>query len=132
MNQPTDSVRAPENWPHAFTAYLEDGDVDGILSLYEPEARMLSPPRGELVEGHANIRQVVAGLIRSRAQLRCHVVKCVTTGDLAVLYTDFDGSLTDASGKLREVHQHAIEVLRRQPDGTWKLVFGDPVARGNG
>jgi hypothetical protein len=23
----------------------------------------------------------------------------------------------------------AIEVLRRQPDGTWKLIFGDPNAR---
>ena len=130
MNQPTDLVRDPEDWPRAFTTRLEDGKLDEILALYEPEAQMLAPPRGELVTGHARIRSVVDGLIRSRPRLQSHVSRCVTTGDLAILYTDFDGSVTDASGEMRGIRQRAIEVLRRQPDGAWKLVFGDPVARG--
>ena len=132
MNQPSNPVRDPADWPRAFTTCLEKGKLEEILALYEPEAQMLAPPRGELVEGHANIRAVVDGLIRSRARMESHVSRCVTTGDLAVLYTDFDGTAPDASGEMRKIRQRAIEVLRRQPDGTWKLVFGDPMARGGG
>jgi ketosteroid isomerase-like protein len=34
-----------------------------------------------------------------------------------------DGQLVEASGK-------AIEVVRRQPDGTWRFILDDPFARG--
>ncbi|MEA3206316.1 MAG: hypothetical protein QOG92_2011, partial [Verrucomicrobiota bacterium] len=32
----------------------------------------------------------------------------------------------DESGKSVAIRNKAIEVLRRQPDGTWKLIVGDP------
>jgi len=48
---------------------------------------------------------------------------------LALLYTDFDGTTVDGSGKTIELRSRAIEVLRRQTDGTWKLIIGDPNAR---
>jgi hypothetical protein len=57
-------------------------------------------------------------------------VKAVTVGDIAQLYTDFDGTTVDASGKTVATQQHkAIEVLRRQPEGDWKLIIGDPYGR---
>lgn len=133
--QATHSVREPQNWPHAFATYLEAGKLAEIVALYDPDARMVSPqssePDGELVVGDAAIRTVVAGLIQSGARLQCRVVRCVTSGDIAVLYTDFRGSMIDASGETRELRQRAIEVLRRGPDGDWKLIFGDPIARGS-
>jgi hypothetical protein len=33
------------------------------------------------------------------------------------------------SGKTVAIRYKAIEVLRRQPDGTWKLIVGDPNGR---
>jgi hypothetical protein len=45
------------------------------------------------------------------------------------LYTDFQGAAVDASEKTIEVDFKAIEVLRRQPDGVWKLIVGDPSGR---
>ena len=47
-------------------------------------------------------------------------------GDIAQLYTDFEGTTVDSSGNTVPVHSKAIEVLRHQPDGGWKLVMGDP------
>jgi uncharacterized protein (TIGR02246 family) len=132
MNQTLDSVQQPAFWPQAFITHLAAGNLDEIVALYEPDARMLAPSTGEQVAGHDAIRSVVAGLIQSHARMQCQVVKCVTTGDLAMLYTDFQGSLHLPSGEKRDIRQRAIEVLRRQPDGTWKLVFGDPLARGGG
>lgn len=125
----SDAVRDPESWPAAFTQRLDAGDVDGILSLYESEAKMLAPPEGTVTAGHAAIAAVMAGLSKSQARLQSHVVSCVTVADIAILYTDFRGSLTEPSGARREMQQRAIEVLRRQSDGSWKLVFGDPMGR---
>jgi ketosteroid isomerase-like protein len=102
-----------------------------MLAMYEPEARLLAPTSGELITGHERIRTVLAGLIRSQGQLDSHIVRSATIGDVAVLYTDFRGSMVGASGEAQEVRQQAIEVLRRQADGSWKLIFGDPLARGN-
>jgi ketosteroid isomerase-like protein len=127
---PPSSAHVPEDWPHAFTHHLKSGNVDGVLALYAANASMLNPQTGELVTGHADLRVVFERLVRSKSRLEGEVVKSITTGDVAVLYTDFQGTLPGADGKLVPVHQRAIEVLRRQPDGTWKLVFGDPAGRG--
>jgi len=35
----------------------------------------------------------------------------------------------DASEKTIDVRYNAIEVLRQQPDGCWKLIVGDPNGR---
>jgi hypothetical protein len=38
--------------------------------------------------------------------------------------------MVETSGETVEHHSRAIEVVRRQPDGTWKLIVGDPNGRG--
>jgi hypothetical protein len=37
--------------------------------------------------------------------------------------------MLDATGKTVEARFKAIEVLRRQPDGAWTLIVGDPNGR---
>jgi hypothetical protein len=49
---------------------------------------------------------------------------------VALLYTDWVVRAVDPSGKADEALHRAIEVLRRQPDRTWKLIVGDPNGRG--
>ena len=53
----------------------------------------------------------------------------MTVGDIAQLYTDFEGTMVDGSEKIVPVRNKAVEVLRRQPHGGWKLIIGDPNAR---
>ena len=43
--------------------------------------------------------------------------------------TDFEGTMNDDSGKTVAIRHKAVEVLRCQPDGTWKLIVGDPTGR---
>jgi ketosteroid isomerase-like protein len=84
---------------------------------------------GETLIGRDRIRKVVGSLIEAKARLYSRVVKAVTVGDIAQLYTDFEGTMHDESGKSFAIRNRAIEVLRRQPDGTWKLIVGDPNGR---
>jgi uncharacterized protein (TIGR02246 family) len=119
----------PEDWPRVFEQHLNAGDLDKVMSLYEPDARFVAPS-GETLIGRDRIRQVIAGLIQANTKFQNRVLRVSRIDDLALLYTDFDGTTVDGSGKTIELRSRAIEVLRRQPDGTWKLVIGDPNARG--
>jgi ketosteroid isomerase-like protein len=75
------------------------------------------------------MRRVLAGLIDAKTRMQCQVVQAVAAGDVAALYTDFQGTTIEAC-KTVEINQKAIEVLRRQPDGTWRLIVGDANGRG--
>lgn len=119
----------PEDWPQLFEQALERADLDGLVALYDPTARFVQRS-GEMIIGRDRIRDVLAQLIRSQTRLRARVLKAVTVDDLALLYTDFAGSTVDASGARVAIAQKAIELLRRYPDGTWKLIIGDPNGRG--
>jgi hypothetical protein len=68
-------------------------------------------------------------MINAKTQLHTRVVKAVTVGEIAQLYTDFEGTTLDASGKTVATKHKAIEILRRQPEGDWKLIIGDPNGR---
>ena len=118
----------PEDWPRLFEQHFNAGDLDAVMALYETDARFVSGS-GETLVGRDAIRKVLGAMIDAKTQLRSRVVRAVTVGDIAQLYTDFEGTTVDSSSKTVPVHNKAIEVLRRQPDGDWKLVRGDPNAR---
>jgi uncharacterized protein (TIGR02246 family) len=118
----------PEDWPRLFEQHFNSGDLDAVMVLYDAEARFVTRS-GEILVGRDAIREVLAGMIAAKTQFRSRVVRAVTVGDIAQLYTDFDGTTVDSSGNAVPVHSKAIEVLRHQPDGGWKLVMGDPNGR---
>src|SRR6185369_16988011 len=71
------SVREPHDWPTVFEKNLDAGDLEQIVSLYEPGAVFVSPS-GETLVGRDQIRQVLAGLIEKKARFESHVVRAVT------------------------------------------------------
>jgi len=116
------SSHPPDDWPRQFTRHLNAGDLEAVVGLYEPDARFVAQS-GQTLVGLDRIRDVLAGMIRAKTRLQSRVINAITAGDTALLYTDFQGTTVDASGK-------TVEALRRQPDGTWKLIVGDPNGRG--
>jgi uncharacterized protein (TIGR02246 family) len=119
----------PEDWPRVFEQHLNAGDLDAVMMLYEPDARFVTRT-GETLVGRDAIRRVLGGMIEAKTHLQSRVVTATTVGDIAQLYTDFEGTKLDESGKTVPVRNKAIEVLHRQPDGRWKLIMGDPNGRG--
>src|SRR5262245_18282154 len=109
------SPHNPEDWPHVFEHHLNAGHLEAGVALYEAGARFVAPS-GEVIVGRDPIRPVLAGLIETKTRLHSQVVRAVTVGDLALLYTDFEGTTVDATGATVEIRSKAIELLRRQPD----------------
>ncbi|MBO0695973.1 MAG: nuclear transport factor 2 family protein [Verrucomicrobia bacterium] len=123
-----DGCATPEQWPRLFEHYFNAGDLDAVIALYEPEAHLVTQP-GNIIIGHEAIRSVLRAMIDAKTRLHSRVVRAVTAGDIAQLYTDFEGTMVDSSKKMVPIRNKAVEVLRRQPDGHWKLIIGDPNAR---
>jgi len=124
------SPHRPEDWPRLFALGLNAGDLDAVIALYEPDATFV-PQSGEPVVGRDGIREMLAPFIRMKARMQGRVVKAITVDDIALLYTDWQGTTVDESGKTIAMRHHAVEVVRRQPDGTWRLIVGDPNGRGH-
>jgi len=121
-------AQSPEDVDALFAERINAGDVAGVVALYESDA-ILVMPDGEQ-RGSIAIGEGVAALTAAQLRLRMNVVKVVRAGDIAVLYNDWSGQARDADGAVVAMAGRAIEVVRRQPDGSWRFVFDDPYARG--
>jgi uncharacterized protein (TIGR02246 family) len=123
-------ARKPEECDSLFERHLNAGELDALVDLYEPGATLVASP-GEQTVGHAAIREVLAGWIAARAQMRLVVGQVLRSGDdIAALYNDWSGHYVDADGARVEVAGQAIEIVRRQSDGTWRFAIDDAYARG--
>lgn len=103
-------------------AALNDGDVDGLVELYEPDARMVRDD-GSVAEGLDAIRDVWAGLVALGGQISMTTRYVVETGDTALLSNSwtFEVEGTSFSGV-------TAEVARRQADGSWLYLIDNPYA----
>jgi uncharacterized protein (TIGR02246 family) len=120
-------VRKPEEWPSQFEEKMNAGDLDRVIRLYEPVAAFIRESK-EVIVGHEGIRAVLADLIANKPRFASQVERFVVVDDIAMLYTNFTVMMGPAA-KAQEAKSRAIEILRRQHDGSWKLIVGDPNGR---
>ena len=59
----------PENWPSLFEQNLNAGDLEAVVALYEPDARLVARS-GETVVARDRIRDALGGLIKSKTRLQ--------------------------------------------------------------
>ena len=124
------STRTPEDCDRLFGEYVEAGNLDALVMLYERDASLVQRDGG-VATGHEAIRRVLGQLVAMRPKLRLNVVKVIKGGDdVAVLYNDWALSAKAGDGSPIEAGGRAMEIVRRQPDGTWRFVVDDPFARG--
>ena len=121
------SARTPEDCDRLFAEHVNAGDLDALLALYEPGCTLAQSDGGVAV-GQAAIREVMQRLIAMRP-IRTEVVRVLRAGDdLAIVYNDWSMTAKRADGT--PLGGKALEVVRRQADGTWRFAIDDPFARG--
>jgi uncharacterized protein (TIGR02246 family) len=108
-----------------FAEALSAGDLDGAVSMYEEDASYIDG-QGNVARGHAQIRQALADLIAMNPTLDCYEIDVAENGDLAVLRARWTFSGTNPDGTTFEHRGRSIEVVRRQPDGSWRFTIDLP------
>lgn len=120
----------PEDCDRLFEYYLNAGDLNHLVMLYEDGCSLVRSDGG-VGTGHAAVRAVYEPMLATRPRIKLEVVKVVRTGaDLALVYNDWTFTATGADGSPIQRSGKAIEVVRRQPDGSWRVAIDDPVGRG--
>ena len=121
----------PEECDLLLFEVIETGDVDAALALYEPDAIFVVSP-DQVVTGHAAIRGVLQGMLAANTTGKLDAVTAVLSADGSVAFTRAKGSSTSPGpdGKPVTLPFHSVEVVRKQPDGTWLFVIDDPGGEG--
>jgi hypothetical protein len=114
--QSREPARDPQDLERLLVARQHQGDVEGMVALFEPEAVIDTTegdnPEGRLIHGHAEIRAFFVELCASGRKFhKGEQAPAVINGELALTGTRrSDGAMTG-------------EVARRQSDGTWLWII---------
>lgn len=107
---------SPDDLPRLWRERANDGDIDGILALYEPGA-VTTFGSGAPQVGHAEIRAALEKVLANRkpgGSVSGGLRPTLIAGDLAL-----------TSARIGDTRVTA-EVARRQPDGSWRWVLDKP------
>lgn len=110
----------------AMTAAFARGDIDTVMSTYAPAAVVVSEP-GKPVTGDSELRTMFASYVEAGVAFTYGAHEVVIAGDTALHLMKWTAP-QPADG---EASALSVAVLRRQPDGGWKMIidhpFGDAV-----
>src|SRR5258705_10498542 len=115
-------AKRPEEICRLFQQYMAAGDVDAVLSVYDPEAVFLNQS-GEVKKGDG-LRQELARSAEAKAKFDFKIKQIIQADNIALMHNEWKVSAP------QPMSVHAIEVARRQPDGTWRWLIGDPFTVG--
>ena len=122
-------ARTPEDCDRLFGEGVNAGDAAAVAGLYESSGVLVFG--GDTFTGPDAIRGFLEAMLSSKPTIEMNVTKVLAGGgDIAVLYNDWRMTATGADGRREQSSGKAIEIVRRQADGSWKFVIDDPNARG--
>jgi len=119
------SANSPAEVHELFTRYFSAGNLEALLSLYEPAATMV-PMGASPVSGPEGIRAALNVFLALKPRLDLTIKKIVQAHDIALVLSSWTLKGTDANRQPIEMAGQTSDVVRRQPDGTWLFVIDIP------
>ncbi len=115
----------PEEVLSSIVDGINTGNLDTLMPLYEPEAAFATQP-GSLAHGLRGVRESLAGFIAMKGKLDLKVTSVLEAGGLALVSTVWSFTGTGPDTKPVKLAAKSADVLRRQPDGSWRFVIDNP------
>jgi len=106
----------------AFAAGYNSRDVQALAALYEQDA-VVTNPDGSIAVGIDAIRVHLGHLVELGGFMTSQNRYAIPNRDLALVGADWAIDLQDGNAPIRG---STAEVLRRQPDGSWRYVIDHP------
>lgn len=107
-----------------MTAAFAKGDVDAIMSTYEPMATVVAAPASPVL-GDQALRDMFKQFIAAGVAFKYGKHEVVVAGDIGLHLMQWT-----APGPNGEQSALSVAVLRRQPDNSWKMVIDHPFGDG--
>jgi uncharacterized protein (TIGR02246 family) len=113
MNLPTRAEDAHATLAAAFNT----GDAATVMNMYDVTG-IIVPEPGKPVSGKEKFEEAIRAILSIKGKMEIKTVYCLQTGNIAVGRSEW--SITD--GDEVKISAKGIEVMKQQPDGTWKIV----------
>jgi uncharacterized protein (TIGR02246 family) len=120
-------AQSPDDIHRLFAAGLNAGNVDAVVDLFEEHAILVSDPN-RIVRGRDAIREGLVNFLTIGPKLTLNASRVVRNGDIALLYSDWTIKGLHPDGQAFSTEIRPTHVVRRQADGTWRIVIDDPSA----
>lgn len=102
------------------------GNVEATLACYEDQACFMSRS-GRAAYGPEELREVLNVTLANKPQMKFKVRKIIPAGDnLAFVVVEWRSKAVSAAGEVKLWSGLATNIVRRQPDGEWKIVLDNP------
>jgi uncharacterized protein (TIGR02246 family) len=121
-------AREPEQVDYLLAEAFNAQDLDACVALYDPEASVvrLDVFGGTVAKGDQGIREVMADYVGLAPHMDVAIHHVTRAGDFALVRSQWRITGTGRDGKPIELHHHAMEVMRRQPNGEWRFYIDHP------
>jgi uncharacterized protein (TIGR02246 family) len=116
---------SPQHLIEQISHHINAGDLEALLGLYEPEAAFVPRP-GKVIDGLDAIRDALERILALDPTLSGEVQKVVETNDVALVFNRWRLDGTGPEGSPVEMGGLSADVLRRQPDDSWRVLIDDP------
>lgn len=116
-------ARQPREIADCVSAYLQEGDLDGITSMFHPDSQIFFPPDQPPSVGIAGARTAFEAFIELRPTIVSEVFSEIIVDDIALLRANWrvispDGSVL-AEGR-------STEVAKKLDNGGWGYLIDCP------
>ncbi len=121
---PALAAMLPHKIADCVAAFLQAGDLEGIVSMFHPDCQIFFARDQPPSIGHEGVRQVFADFVAQRPILKSTVTSEVIVGDTALLHATW--SVWGQEGSLI-AEGDSTEVARRLNGGGWVYLIDCPL-----
>lgn len=113
----------PRDIAHRVSAYLQEGNLEGIVSMFHPDCLIFFPPDQPPLKGLEGAKNAFLSFIDIRPQIKSDLISEVIVGDIALIHAKWrvigsDGSVM-AEGE-------STEVAKKLSHGGWGYLIDCP------
>ena len=121
------AARTPSAVLARFDAAFNDGDLAGVMDLFEPGAVMRLVDGAVIAGDEERLRQAFRQLLAGRPTIENAVRRVLQSGDTALVLADWTMTWTSADGMVERAEGTATQVMARSGDGTSRLKVSNPL-----
>jgi ketosteroid isomerase-like protein len=105
--------------------FIKIGDLEGVVSMFHPDCKIVMDPNGKPMEGHDGVRIVFMDLVTKCANLKGTVSGEMINNDTAILQGEW--VIEDDEGE-KLGGGVSTEVVKRLDHGGWVYYIDCPIA----
>jgi uncharacterized protein (TIGR02246 family) len=102
------------------------GDIEATVACYEPGGCFVAKS-GRVARGIEELREAYRITFANKPTIKVDIGKIIPAGeDLALIIGEWTSSAETSVGETKVWSGTYTDIVRRQSDGTWKLVLDNP------